>query len=179
MIEQKIDYPDFKQLKDQFKTLDKEVQKEIKKGIKASVGQVASRMQGEIRGMVSVDSGRPLSGMTQGGPRNRWVYPNVKSSLRLSAGPGKPVAQITAQGKGRYKRMFAITERAGSRSSGYTDEGKRMIKVLRDRYPLVKGKGGRFVFRTFLAYRARIHDKVQSEINGLANRLNVRLRGGS
>jgi len=176
MIEQRIDYPDFKQFKDQFKTLDKQVQKEIKQGIKGSLGQVTSRMQGETRTSVN---NPPMSGMGYGSKQNRWAYPAVKPSLTLSAGPGKRVAQITASGRGGYKRMFAITERAGSQSSGFTQDGKRMIRVLDKRNALVKGKGGRYVFRAFLKYRSLIHDKVEQELNGLASRLNVRLGRGS
>lgn len=176
MIEQRIDYPDFKRLKDQFKQLDKEVQSEIKKGIKTSIGRVTSGMQSQIRTEVT---NPPLSGMGYGGVDNRWAYPKVKPSLRLSAGPGKPVAQITAQGSGRYKRMFALTERAGSQSSGFTQSGQRMISVLERRYPLVKGRGGRFAFKSFLEHRPKIHDAVQAGLEMLSRRTNVRLRNGS
>jgi hypothetical protein len=176
MIEQRIDYPDFKRLKDEFKQLDKNVQKQTKKGIKSSIGRVTSGMQARIRTDVN---NPPMSGMGYGGVRNRWAYPSVKPSLRLSAGPGKPVAQIVAQGKGRYKRMFAITERAGSRSSGFDQKGQRMIRVLDSRNPLVKGKGGRYAFKAFLQYRPQLHDAVERELNKLAAKLNVRLNSGS
>jgi len=176
MIDQKVDALSFKQLKSEFRQLDKSVQKETKAGIKKSLGSVTSRMQGEID---SIRPDAPMSGMSSGSKLNQWRSPAVKPSLRLSAGPGKAVAQITASGKSGYKRMFAITERAGSRSSGFTDSGKRMIRVLQKRNRLVKGKGGRYAFRAYLKYRPLLHDQVERELNGLARRLNVRLKSGS
>ena len=176
MIDQKIDAVSFKQLKSEFRQLDREVQKEIKNGIKKSIGSVTSRMQGEID---SIRPDAPMSGMESGSKRNQWRSPNVKPSLRLSAGPGKAVAQITASGKSGYKRMFALTERAGSRSSGFTPAGKRMVSVLEGRNKLVKRKGGRYAFRAYLKYRPLLHDTVQRELDGLARRTNVRLKSGS
>lgn len=176
MIDQKIDVVSFKQLKTEFRQLDKQARKEITSGIKKSIGQVTSRMQGEIN---AIRPGPPMSGMASGGKSNQWRSPAVKPSLRLSAGPGKIVAQITATGRTGYKRMFAITERAGSRSSGFTTRGKRMIRVLEGRNKLVRGKGGRYAFRAYLKYRPLLHDAVERELNGLARRLNVRLKSGS
>ena len=176
MIDQKIDAVSFKQLKSEFRQLDREVQKEIKNGIKKSIGSVTSRMQGEID---SIRPDAPMSGMESGSKLNQWRSPNVKPSLRLSAGPGKAVAQITASGKTGYKRMFALTERAGSRSSGFTPAGKRMVSVLEGRNKLVKRKGGRYAFRAYLKYRPLLHDTVQRELDGLARRTNVRLKSGS
>lgn len=176
MIDQKIDAVSFKQLKDQFRELDRQTQKETKNGIKKSIGSVTSRMQGEIN---TIRPDAPMSGMASGSKLNQWRSPAVKPSLRLSAGPGKAVAQITASGRTGYKRMFAITERAGSRSSGFTTRGKRMIRVLEGKNKLVRGKGGRYAFRAYLKYRPLLHDQVQRELNGLARRLNVRLKSGS
>ena len=176
MIDQKIDAVSFKELKAEFRQLDREVQKETKNGIKKSIGSVTSRMQGEIN---TIRPNAPMSGMATGSKLNQWRSPNVKPSLRLSAGPGKAVAQITASGKSGYKRMFAITERAGSRSSGFTERGKRMIQVLEGRNKLVKGQGGRYAFRAYLKYRPLLHDTVERELNGLARRVNVRLKSGS
>lgn len=176
MIDQKIDAVSFKQLKSEFRQLDREVQKEIKNGIKKSIGSVTSRMQGEID---SIRPDAPMSGIKSGSKRNQWRSPNVKPSLRLSAGPGKAVAQITASGKSGYKRMFALTERAGSRSSGFTPAGERMVSVLEGRNKLVKRKGGRYAFRAYMKYRPLLHDTVQRELDGLARRTNVRLKSGS
>jgi len=176
MIEQKIDAVSFKQLKSQFRELDRQVQKQTKDGIKKSIGSVTSRMQGEID---SIRPDAPMSGMASGSKRNQWRSANVKPSLRLSAGPGMAVAQITASGKSGYKRMFALTERAGSRSSGFTPAGQRMIGVLEGKNRLVRRKGGRYAFRAYLKYRPLLHDTVERELNGLARRVNVRLKSGS
>lgn len=176
MIElERLEYLNVREVVQAFKELDKDTQKAIKSGIKKSIGAITREMQNDIESMVRIS---PMSGMRTGGLKNRWRHPTVKPSLRLSAGPGKAVAQIVAQGRNKYTRMFAITELAGSRSSGYTQDGQRMVRVLRERYPLVKGRGGRFVFRTFLARRTRFHDTVEAELNALAARVNMEMQRG-
>ena len=169
------DYINVRELSQALKELDKDAQKEIKSGIKSTVSVVAREMQDDIR--TSVD-GAPMSGMLYGGTRNRWLSPSVKASLRLSAGPGKPIATIYGVGPRGYARMFAITELAGSRSPGYTQDGQRMVQVLKDRFPLVKGRGGRFIFKSFLKYRTGMHDRVEAGLDKLAQAVNMRLQRG-
>ena len=161
-----VDRSSIQQLNNWLKTLDKDAQREIKRGIKDEVGSVTKQMQDHIR---SQNPMPPMSGfgrakMTDWG----WSDPNIKPSLRLSAGRGKPVAQITAQGsKSGMKRMFAIAERAGTRSTGFDDSGENMISVLDVRYPS-SGKGGRFAWEAWLEYRPDLVDSVQSALNRLA-----------
>jgi hypothetical protein len=159
-----VDRSSVRQLNDWLKNLDKDSQREIKRGIKAEIGSVTKQMTNHINAQRPMP---PMSGFNSGGDWG-WSGPVVKPSLRLSAGRGKPVAQITAQGKkSGMKKMFAIAERAGTRSAGYTPEGVNMIDVLDSRYP-GSGDGGRFAWESWLEYRPELIDAVQSALDGLA-----------
>ena len=82
-----------------------------------------------------------------------WGY--VKSSIRTNprAKDGRAIAIIAIAGENKqFNRTLAITERAGSRTAGYTASGRRMTQVLQDRYPLV-GRGGRFVWKAWLKHK--------------------------
>lgn len=159
-----VDRDSVRQLNQWLKTLDKDVNSQVKKDIKNGVGGVTKQMTEYINAQ---EPWPPLSGFAGAGQWG-WSNPVVKPSLRLSAGRGRPVAQITAQGRGKQKRMFAIAERAGSRSRGFSARGIEMIDVLQERFPLVAGRGGRFAFRSFLKYRPELVDRVQLGLNKLA-----------
>jgi hypothetical protein len=89
------------------------------------------------------------------------------------------LAQITAQGKTSGKqRLFAIVERAGTRSGGFTAAGKKMISVLDSRAPKTGSSGGRYAFRAFLIYRPDLVDAVQTGLNTLADMYNQRAARG-
>jgi hypothetical protein len=89
----------------------------------------------------------PLSGMNA-----RWGRVSAKVSTNSMAKPGRALATINVSGERDFARLLSITERAGSRSNGFTPYGKAMISNarggLQERFPL-DGKGGRFVFRAF------------------------------
>jgi len=91
----------------------------------------------------------PLSSM-----RPRWGQVSSKVVTNSMAKPGKALALITVRGETAFARLLSITERAGSRSAGFTPYGRAMISNprggLQERFPL-DGKGGRFVFRSFRA----------------------------
>jgi hypothetical protein len=173
MIDLEIPKATWTQFQQNYREIDKETQRAIVKGIKGSIGDVAKKMKSEIRADVQQP---PMSGMKYGGKMSRWRYPNVSTSLTLLAGRGQRVAQLIARGGSGHQRMFNITELAGSRSSGFTDEGKRMIEVLNERNPLVRGKGGRYFFRSFVNNRTLLHQTVMGELNKLAARLNMELK---
>jgi len=174
MIDLNIAKESFAQFKQNYRELDKDVQRSIVKGIKGSIGQVTSKMKSEIHSTINEP---PMSGMV-GNKQNRYRNPNVTVQLSLLAGRGQRVAQIVGRGAAGTSRMFSMVERAGSRSPGFTTTGQRMISVLNQRYPLVKGKGGRALFRSFVNNRTLMHDTVMRELNVLAQSLNVRLRSG-
>lgn len=156
-----------------FRELDKDVQKVTRREIKSEVSNVAGNMGDWIAARQPLP---PLSGM-QYGTQWKWNAPNVKASVRLSAGPSKPLAYIYAKADGKGK-MFAITELAGTRSDGYTARGQHMIETLAERFPLVKGRGGRFLFKSFLIFRPDLHDAVFKGLNVLSRAVNSKLSYG-
>jgi hypothetical protein len=85
----------------------------------------------------------PLSGMTP-----RWGNVSAKVVTNSMAKPGRAIATINVSGGTEFARLLAITERAGSRSSGFVPRGRAMIQNLQERFPL-DGRGGRFVFKSF------------------------------
>lgn len=90
----------------------------------------------------------PMSGMTT-------TWGNVKASIRTNptAKDGRAIALIAVAGEDKgFNRTVAITERAGSRTAGYTASGRRMTAVLQERYPLV-GRGGRFIWKSWLKHK--------------------------
>lgn len=90
----------------------------------------------------------PMSGM-----ESTWGYVNASIRTNPKAKDGRAIAIIAVAGEDKaFNRTVAITERAGSRTAGYTASGRRMTKVLQDRYPLV-GKGGRFIWKSWLKHK--------------------------
>jgi len=162
-----------KQHRTLFRELDKDVQKVARAEIKGEVTKVASAMEAWVGRRTPLP---PMSGM-QYGTQWKWNAPNIKASVRLSAGPGKPLATIYTRADGKGK-MFAITELAGSRSEGFSKRGEHMISVLDERFPLVKGNGGRFMFKSFLIFRPDLHDAVFKALQILARRVNARKNVG-
>lgn len=113
----------------------------------------------------------PMSGMVP-----RWGY--VKATIRTKpdAPDGRAIALIGIAGEDKgFNRTVAITERAGSRSPGLTPWGKKMTSVLQDRYPLV-GKGGRFIWRSWLKHRPEAVRAVLSILDAFVSDYNRKVR---
>jgi len=172
-----VDRDAVRQLNAYLKGLDKDVQSTTKKSIKSEIGSVTVQMQAWIN---SQNPMPPMSGMGKTKTQWGWSGTVVKPSLRLSAGAGKPVAQITGNGgKAGMKRLFALVERAGTRTPGGFDEaGAQMLYVLDDRYPVAGKAGGRLLWTTWLEYRPDLVDSVERGLNILATMYNRRgIRG--
>jgi hypothetical protein len=92
----------------------------------------------------------PLSGMN-----SRWGRVSAKVVTNSMSKAGIALSLINVTGEASFARLLSITERAGSRSNGFTRFGSAMISNprggLQERYPL-DGKGGRFVFRSFRSH---------------------------
>jgi hypothetical protein len=87
---------------------------------------------------------------------------------------------IAVSGPG-FARLLSITERAGSRSGGYTPSGKAMIKGptgkgLQDRYPLV-GRGGRFIWKAFLSELPELQEVSIKIVNDFVDDVNSKSWG--
>lgn len=120
---------------------------EVKKALARDLRGV---LKGPASSIVADFPDAPMSGMVP-----RWG--RVKASIRTNPNSknGRAIAVIGIAGETKgFNRLVAITERAGSRTPGLTPWGRKMTSVLQDRYPLV-GKGGRFIWKSWLKHRPR------------------------
>lgn len=111
----------------------------------------------------------PLSGLAP-----RWGGVSAKVTTNSMARPGRALAlfRVFANPAG-FARLLSITERAGSRSDGFTPQGQAMIRALQspDRWPL-DGRGGRFVFRPFRRQLPEAIDITRKAINRFIDKFN-------
>lgn len=140
-----INYDDLKFAIARAKQIDPKLKAKMQRELRKDLRPMADKIAGRV------PNTGPLSGMTP-----RWGTAVGKVRTTPSSAPGNAIVMISVAGPG-FARMLSITERAGSRTDGYTPAGKAMIKGpsgkgLQDRYPLV-GKGGRFIWKAFLRYQ--------------------------
>ena len=114
----------------------------------------------------------PLSGLA-----SRWG--RVKASVRvdLNGPPNKALARfIMKADPPSFARLLSITERAGSRSRGLTPQGTNLISNprggLEQRNPLVKGRGGRFLFASYYDQRRDVTRKVLEALDRFVDKFN-------
>ena len=145
------------------KAVDPKLRQTLARDLRRSLTPIANNIVGAF------PSQAPLSGMAP-----RWGGITAKVATSGKGGPGRALAlfKVSANPAG-FARLLSITERAGSRSGGFTPQGEAMIRALQSpsRYPL-DGKGGRFVFRSF---RQQLPDAVRiarEAIDRFVERLN-------
>lgn len=139
-----IKYDDLKFAIERAKLIDPKLKARMQRDLRTQLRPMADKIAGKV------PNTGPLSGMTP-----RWGTAQAKVTTAPNSRAGRAIVMIAVSGPG-FARMLSITERAGSRTGGYTASGKAMIngpsgKGLQDRYPLV-GKGGRFIWKAFLGY---------------------------
>ena len=103
------------------------------------------------------------------------LRPMAEVTTATASRAGRAIVMISVSGPG-FARILSITERAGSRTNGYTASGKAMIngptgKGLQDRYPLV-GRGGRFIWKAFLQYQPLLRATSISIVNDFIDEAN-------
>jgi hypothetical protein len=122
-------------------SVDPKLKRAMAKDLRQGLGEVADNIVSDF------PREAPLSGMSA-----RWGRVSAKVVTNSMAKPGRALATISVSGEPDFARLLSITERAGSRSSGFTPYGQAMISNprggLQERFPL-DGKGGRFVFKAF------------------------------
>lgn len=107
----------------------------------------------------------PMSGLVP-----RWGGVTAAVRVDVNGPPQKAIARfIIKANPPSFARLLSITERAGSRSGGLTPQGANLISNskggLEQRNPLVKGRGGRFVFASFFSQRRDVNTRVMKSIN--------------
>lgn len=137
----KVDHSDLKFAIARAKHLDPGLRRKMQRDLRKRLGGVAKSVAG------GVPNTGPLSGMS-----SRWGSAVGKVKTASGGKANKAIVMISVSGPG-FDRMLSITERAGSRSDGFTPSGEGMIRALQKRYPLVNGVGGRFIFKAFLEHQ--------------------------
>lgn len=137
----------------------------MKNRMTKDIRSVAYEFTGLIEDGVPVQP--PLSGLT-----GNWGRPSSTVRTFPKAPDGRAIATINVGADSRrFAKYLQMTETAGTRSSGFTPSGKQMIRVLEKLYPLT-GKGGRFVWRSFLTVKPEIRERVVLLINAYIVRFN-------
>ena len=137
----KVDYDDLKFALARAKRLDGNLRQKMQRDLRNKLGGLAKAVG------AGVPSRAPLSGM-----ESRWGNAVGKVKTATGGKANKAIVMIAVSGPG-FEKAFAIAERAGSRSGGFTGAGRAMITALQQRYPLVMGAGGRFAFKEFLKHQ--------------------------
>jgi len=137
----KVDYDDLKFAVARARRLDGNLRRTMQRGLRDKLGGLASEVASGVR------PESPLKGM-----ESRWGNAVGKVKTATGGKANKAIVMIAVSGPG-FEKNLAITERAGSRSTGFTGAGRAMITKLQERDPLIKGVGGRFIFAEFLKHQ--------------------------
>jgi hypothetical protein len=118
----------------------------------------------------------PLSKMANNG-RLRWS--KVRGSVSITPGRSRRYTQtsnlVSIKVVGNPDAGVRMAELAGSRSKGFTPQGRNMIAVLNQRHPM-KGRGGRFAFNRFRKQRDDVVQIADKIIRKYADMVSRRLR---
>jgi len=137
----KVNYDDLKFAIARAKVLDSNLRRKMQRDLRNKLGGLASNVAS------GVPAQAPLSGIEA-----RWGNAVGKVKTATGGKGNKAIVMLVVSGPG-FDKALAITERAGSRSKGFTGAGRAMISALEKRYPLVLGVGGRFAFNEFLKHQ--------------------------
>lgn len=169
-----IDYTELTFVVNEMKKFDKKLKTRMERGLRTRLGGVAKGMDREV---ASINPLPPLSGFSNEarGDTLHWDPIQTKILTRLSAGRGRAILLVHFEGSPN-KRMFQISEFAGSRNNYTTPQGRAMIERLEGRFKLVQGKGGRFGFRAFLNAQPELLRQAENVINEYVTEFNLRRR---
>jgi hypothetical protein len=168
VIRAEIDAIVIKRLTVELKAIDPKLARQLGKDLKSDLLPFASAIQREM------PSESPLSGMAHSG-RTGWSPALVKVSATPGAGWGRSIARIVFQGK-PLDAGIKIAEFAGS--SNYTKStgpGRSFNRNLDRRFPLVKGRGGRFGFAAYYRKQAEMLAIIENVIDRYVDMVNKRL----
>ena len=151
MITPSIEANNVREAIKELKALDATVLKEMRKDLRTQVSPFAKQIAD------AVPSTPPLSGFGDGdfGHSGATGWSSVRQSVSFTPGRARNGGNHLVSVKinpGNKKRGVYIAELAGSRSNGFTAQGRSLIKALNERQPM-KGKGGRYAYSKFRLLR--------------------------
>lgn len=154
MIVPKIEANNIREAIQELKALDSTLVKEMRKDLRTSISPFTKQIAD------AVPSEPPLSGFGDGdfGHSGATGWSSVKASVGFTPGRsrkgGNHLVSVTVT-QSKKKRGTYIAELAGSRSNGFTAQGRHLIKALNAQTPM-KGKGGRYAYSKFRLLRPDI-----------------------
>jgi hypothetical protein len=154
MIIPKIEANNIREAIKELKALDNTVLVEMRKDLRTSLSPFTKQIAD------SVPSDPPLSGFGDGdfGHSGATGWSQVRASVGFTPGRARNGGNHLVSVKvnpGNKKRGVYIAELAGSRSNGFTAQGRHLIKALNAQDPM-KGKGGRYAYSKFRLLRPDI-----------------------
>ena len=126
-----------------------------------------------------VPSEPPLSGFGRHSGRTAWKGVRASAYVTPGGGRSRSLARIEVYGQGAYKAALKIADLAGTRNKyqrvrkdGLPDRrGAIMIRELEARYPLWRGRGGRFVWAEFMDKRGDMVRIAEEILDNYAERV--------
>ena len=154
MIVPKIEANNIREAIKELKALDNTVLKEMRKDLRTSLSPFTKQIAD------AVPSTPPLSGFGDGdfGHSGATGWSSVRASVGFTPGRSRNGGNHLVSVKinpGNKKRGVYIAELAGSRSSGFTAQGRHLIKALNQNERMI-GKGGRYAYSKFRLLRPDI-----------------------
>ena len=154
----------------ELKNIDPDLVKALRTDMRSSLKPFAARIK------EALPADPPLSGMGHGGG-TRYLPTTVNVSITTGKSRKNPtlsaLASIRATPKNKSRGLY-LAELAGSRSSGYTPQGRNLISVLNERKRM-RGSAGRFIYDSFRRNKDQIFVITISVLNKHLDRVNARL----
>lgn len=167
---EEVDAKDFRKALAILKQVDPDVTKNLRAKLKTELAPYASSLAAQMP-QVS-----PLRGMIGDFPTS-YRPPQGKVSFTTGSGRGSANRLLAIQLDAGKQRGFYIADLAGTRSKGFTPQGKAMIEKLNSIAPLSgrRKKGGRFGWAKFIRIYGTVRNKSEKIINDTLKDLEKKL----
>jgi hypothetical protein len=159
----------------QVKEIDVEIRKRLIRDLKSDIKPVGNAIAKAVPNLGRTGDMRGFgnSGDTAWNP--------VRASVHVTPGGGKgSLARFEIYGSPK-RRALKIADLAGTRSGGFTPQGRALVENLQRKYPLsAGGKGGRFAWANFMKERPELVSKVVNRLDIYCREIEAKIgRGGS
>ena len=167
---EEVDAKDFRKALNILKEVDPEVTKKLRAKLKTELAPYATSLAAQMPQIA------PLSGMVGDFP-TAYKPPQGKVSFTPGSGRGSASRLVAIQLDSGNRRGFYIADLAGTRSKGFTPQGRAMISELNKVAPLSsrRKKGGRFGWAKFIRIYGAVRNKSEKIINDTLKELERKL----
>ena len=172
MLTAQIDGADFRRSIKMLKEAEPETLKQLRKDLRTDVKPFASKV---LAAQPTAD--QVPSGFLSGYAATRWEPSKVTVSFTTGKSKRSGWSNLVSLkiGPASKSRGYAIMELAGTRSSGSTPQGSRLISWLTAKYPNNNKKGGRFFWQTFNGMYPQIVGAAEKSIDRFTDAFNRKI----